>query len=107
MKNLLSKIKNIFKKKSVEGPRAINPHKHWIILLSIFFVIIAVLILFSLYLLYQIKNDQIFQVPPTLQENNKLIREDLLKDVTESFDQKAQKESEIKTNPHSYRDPSL
>jgi hypothetical protein len=107
MKFSLGKIKNPLKKKDSQGPNAINPHKHWIKLLYGFFIIVACLVLFSLYLLYQIKNDHIFQVKPTLEKNNTLLKEDLLKKVNDSFDQKAQKESELKTNPPSYPDPSL
>ncbi|MEK7106387.1 MAG: hypothetical protein AAB895_03440 [Patescibacteria group bacterium] len=57
--------------------------------------------------MYKIKNDQIFQVVPTVQDDNVALNEDLLKKVTESFDKKAQKEKELQTNPPSYPDPSL
>lgn len=107
MNNFFAKFKIKPKQKTLQGPSIINPHKHWGILLSIFSVIIFCLIVFSLYLLYQIKNDQIFQVVPTEQENSRFIKEDLLKSVTESFDQKSKKENELKNNPLSYPDPSL
>lgn len=107
MKNPLLKIKGIFKKNNLEVASSINPHKHWVILLWFFFGVVIVLIMFSLFLLYQIKNDQIFQVAPTVLENNQKIKEDLLKNVTDSFNQKAEKESELKTNAPVYKDPSL
>lgn len=107
MKNPLLKIKGIFKKNNLEVASSINPHKHWVILLWFFFGVVIVLIMFSLFLLYQIKNDQIFQVAPTVLENNQKIKEDLLKNVTDSFNQKAQKESDLKINTPVYKDPSL
>ncbi len=84
----------------------INPHKHWVILLRIFFIVVCFLIVFSLYLLYQIKNEQVFQVKPIQENQPSLLKENLLKSVTESFNQKAKNESELKKNPTSYTDPS-
>ena len=107
MKISLPNSKNIFAKKSPKDSNIINPHKHWGILLRVFFIIVLCLIFFSLYLLYKIKKDQIFQVVPTVQDDNVVLKEDLLKKVTESFDKKAQKEKELQTNTPSYPDPSL
>ncbi len=86
-----------FKKKSsaIHTSEKINPHKHWMILTRVFLVVVLLLIVFSLYLLYQIKNEQIFQVDPTNTEKPGLLKEDLLKKVTDSFKQKALKEREL------------
>lgn len=105
MKLSLPKIK--LPKKNLQESNIINPHKHWGILLKVFFIVVLCLIIFSLYLLYQIKNDHIFQVNPTIEENNSSIKEELLKKVNDSFDKKAQKESELKANPPSFSDPSI
>ncbi len=109
MKNFTDKIKNIFKKptKSVSPRMLPNPHRHWKMLLWVFFVIVLILIIFSLYLLYEIKNDQVFQATPAFEENTNLLREDLFKTTTDLFDQKANTEGELKSNPPSYRDPSI
>lgn len=85
----------------------INPHKHWMVLIKVFFVIVFLLIVFSLYLLYQIKNEQIFQAKPVSGGQSSLLKENLLKSVTDSFNQKAKKEAELKGNIQPYSDPSL
>ncbi len=85
----------------------INPHKHWMILLEIFFTLVAGLILFSLYLLFQIRSDQVFQAKPTLNDKKVELNSELEKSVTKSFDDKAQKEKELIDTPPSYPDPSL
>lgn len=107
MKNFLQKIKDKFTKKNVETPSTINPHKHWMIALKMFFVLILLLTAFSLYILYQIKNEQVFQAKPATQDNSKQLKEDLLKKVTETFDKKAKKVSEVKSNSIIFKDPSL
>ena len=85
----------------------INPHKHWNFLLYIFFILVTILIMFSLFLLYQIKNEQIFQVTVGQQENSMLIKESLLKNINDLYERKAQKTGEINNNPSPYSDPSL
>lgn len=108
MKNINIDIKNIFKKKKkAQESNALNPHKHWSVLLKIFFGVVSLLVFFSLFLLYQIKNDNIFQATPTIQDNNIMVKEDILKKVEDFFSEKSQKEKEIKENPPVYRDPSL
>ena len=106
MSNFLTKINNqirifcnFFK---------INPHKHWNVLLYIFFTLIAVLILFSFYLLFEIRNEQRFQVKIEQQEDQILLKEDLLKNTMGTYDQKAKRVSDITNNNISiYKDPSL
>lgn len=105
MNNFLIKIKklpqiiiNFFK---------INPHKHWMVLLYIFLISILILISISLYLLYEIKNEQIFQVTVEQNNNQTLLKEDLLKKTTDTYNTKAKRLIEMKNNFSSYNDPSL
>lgn len=86
--------------------KKINPHDHWKILLRIFLVLVGVLILFSLYLLFQIKNEQIFQIEVKHDDGTVLINQTLLKKVTESFDQKKALEKDIEEGKRVYEDPS-
>ncbi len=102
MENILSKIKSQKKITHI-----LNPHKHWIILLWVFGCIACCLIIFSLYLLFQIKNEQIFQVSPTVIEDQTLVKDKLLKSVSDSYTTKAVKEESVKTAPLKYLDPSL
>lgn len=76
--------------------RQINPHKHWSVILRLFFMFVIVSILFSLCFLYKIKNDQIAEDVPKNKEAPNLINEKLLKNVTESFEMKAIKEREAR-----------
>lgn len=85
----------------------INPHNHWNFLLKIFFILVSVLIIFSLYLLYEIKNEQIFQVTVEQQENPTILKEDLLKKTIEVYNKKSSKILEINNNFSVYSDPSL
>lgn len=105
MFHFLSKIKNHTKRE--DNYSIPNPHKHWMILLLIFLILVVCLIMFSLYLLFQIRGDQVFQVKPTLDDKPTILKEDLLKNVTQIFEEKAKKENDLSTNPPFYRDPSL
>lgn len=98
IKNLIKHLSNFFK---------INPHKHWIMLLYIFFTLTVMLILFSCYILFEIKNEQMFQVKEEQKEKPNLLKEELLKNTLERFDQKTKVETDITSNPLPYKDPSI
>ncbi|HEY5588927.1 MAG TPA: hypothetical protein VIK86_08235 [Candidatus Paceibacterota bacterium] len=102
MKESLLKIKN-----KIISFKKINPHNHWNILLYIFFAIIIVLVIFSLYLLIDLRNQQSLQMTPGFVETPSLMNEKLLNKVTESFSIKALKEKAIKDGVTSYKDPSI
>lgn len=105
MNKFLSKFK--IKKISIKISKASNPHKHWAMLLWTFFILIICLIAFSFYLLFEIRNEQIFQVKPTIVNKKILLKENLLKTVSDLFEQKAKNESDLVTNPPHYQDPSI
>ncbi|MFA6515134.1 MAG: hypothetical protein WCT42_02625 [Candidatus Paceibacterota bacterium] len=105
MKEFLFKIKNNIK--NFAPFKKINPHIYWNNLLYIFSIILALLVLFSFYLLYKIKNQQIFQITPISVESQVFINEKILDKVTKSFDIKAIKEKEAKEGLYLYKDPSI
>jgi type II secretory pathway component PulC len=105
MKELFTKIKD--KLKSLIPFRKLNPHTYWNSLLYIFCVIIILLILFSLYILYEIKNQQILQMTPVSSKSSVLIDEKLLNKVNESFENNLAKEKEVENNTNPYKDPSV
>ncbi len=105
MKISLPEIQN--KIKSAISFRAINPHNHWRNLLYVFFAIIILLVVFSLYLLYEIKNQQMFQTEVKPTETSVLINDKLFKKVNDSFAGKLIKEKEIENGIHQYKDPSI
>jgi len=105
MKELLSKIEHKLKK--LLSFRRMNPHVYWRNILYMFFVTMVVLILFSLYFLFNIKNQEIFQITPKSTKSPSLMNEKLLNKITESFDIKLIKEKEIKDGLILYKDPSL
>ena len=107
MENILEKFKSKSLRSKIKTSSMINPHKHWINLMWGFLTIIIILTVLSIYLLYKIKNEQIFQVAPTITDNSATLKESILKEVIGSFDEKAGKEKEIKTKTAPYIDPSL
>jgi hypothetical protein len=93
MNNLTCKFKEGCKK--VKGFFVMNPHKHWKVFLYLFAVIIVCFIIFSFYLFFQIKKDKGYE-PISVEANKRiLLKEKLLKEVVDSFDQKALKYNEI------------
>lgn len=103
---------NFFKKNNNKIKRdinlfKINPHKHWNLLVYIFFILAILLILFSFYLLFEIKNDQIFQVKMLKKEDQTLLKEDLFNNITNLYDKKESRVLEINNGPSVYSDPSL
>lgn len=105
MKEFFLKILN--KLNGVLSLKKISPHIHWRNLLYVFFTIMTILILFSFYLLYQIKNQQIFQSAPTTAIPPTLLNEKLLNEVDKSFDIREVKQKEIKDSTNTYKDPNL
>ena len=105
MKINLPKPKNIIKKmiKLTE----IMPHKHWGFLVHLSILISIGLIIFSFYLLIQIKKDNLFQVEIKPKENPVLLKEKLILETKNFFEQKNIKFNEIKNNPYPFSDPSL
>lgn len=101
-------IKKSLSRKHHYRVNATNPHHHWRILLVIFGICVVALIVFSLYLFYQIKNDEVFQASPIKSDARpSLVDETLLKKTTDFFTEKAKKEEILKTNPLIVKDPSF
>lgn len=96
MNNFLINIKR--KIKNLSSLKKMRPHEHWNILLHLFLIFIIILILFSFYLLWQIKNQQVFQVEIKTNKNPELINEKLLDEINKSFELKLLKEKEIRNN---------
>ena len=88
MNNLFVKIKESYKK--INKFFIINPHKHWIIFLRAFSIIIIALIIFSFYLFLQIKSEKVYEVIPVLPNKTSVLKEKLLKEVIDSFNKKAE-----------------
>jgi type IV secretory pathway component VirB8 len=105
MNIFLIKINRLMK--LIKGFFKINPHKHWIFMLYLFFTLVSVLILFSIYLLYKIKEEQVFQVDLNQNNTQSLLKDDLLKKITDLQDIKAQKIQDTINNPSLYKDPSI
>jgi len=105
MKEYLPHIKDKIKK--TISFKNINPHLHWRNLLYVFFVAVICLVMFSFYILYEIKNQQIFQVKNTPEEQKSLINEKFLDQISKSFNAKLVKQSEIENGTFQYKDPSF
>jgi hypothetical protein len=105
MNNLFKKVENRIK--GLHKARLINPHVHWTMLVQLFLVMALILIIFGFYLLYKIRNEQIFQTTPSFSSNPpSLIKEELLEKVTNSFKKKEILNKEIEAGSISFSDPS-
>jgi len=105
MIKFLSKLKN--GSINIKSSQSINPHKHWMMLLSVFFILVSLLIVSSLYLLYQVRNEKISPTKATSGDKAVLLKENLLKSLTGSFENKEKNTTELINNPQAYPDPSL
>lgn len=86
MKEFLFKIKNKLNNLTVFDK--INPHKYWNRLLFLFLSTLLILVIFSIYLLSQIKNQQIFQTIEIEKETPVWVNEKLFKNINEYFNSK-------------------
>lgn len=110
MPNIIMKIFFLnFKKQAFVSHKrkTSNPHYHWTILLRVFGFIGLCLFAFSIYLLFKIKNDQIFQLSNTTSPKTISVNEKSLKKVIEIFEIKKVTFEKIKTSPSVYQDLSL
>lgn len=94
MNNLTNKIKYIFKK--IKEFFIINPHKHWKVFLHLFAMITLVFVIFSFYLFFKIENEQVYESITVSPDKKIILKEKLLKQVLDSFEQKAKKTLELK-----------
>lgn len=84
-----------------------NPYVSWIMLVKIFLFLVVVLIVFSLYILYLIKNDDGFKITSDISNNPpSLIEEDLLNKVNESIKRKELNNKNIESGDIRFLDPS-
>lgn len=105
MNNFFSKNRNkIIKIISFDE---INPHLHWKYLVNIFFILIFILISFSFYLMYQIKNQQMSQASPVVEGRDIMVNEKLLEEVNQSFKNKNLIQKDVEEGIKFYQDPSL
>lgn len=94
MKSFIKKINN--KIRISICFKTINPHRHWKGMLITFLVLITMVIIFDLYVLYRINNDEMYKIAPREDNYRASINESLLKKVNEQFDQKLIKEKELR-----------
>ncbi|ETB64173.1 TPA: hypothetical protein DIC38_00350 [Candidatus Nomurabacteria bacterium] len=103
MKKILQYIKNIFSKIKIFFK--IDSHKHWNFIVQASFFIVCILICFSLFLLYQIKNDQITGNFEIKKDPVVIIKEDVLNEIISDFEEKENKSEETKNSVFPYSDP--
>ena len=85
----------------------INPQSSWVKLVQFFLVLGFILIAFSFYILFLIKNDNGFHVEPDKSDNPpSLIEEDLLDRVNESINRKEINNKNIESGNIKFKDPS-
>lgn len=63
-------------------------------------------IIFSLYMFFQIKNEQFFNITPENTVNTEIINQKLLEETLQSFKDREEKASRILNGEYSFIDPS-
>lgn len=105
MNNTILQFQN--KQKVNHKIKRVNPHLSWIILLRFVFAIIIILMGGSLYLMYQIKNDQIFNKNYEPEIPTSVLDKNLLDKVNKIFSNRDANKDVIESNDLLYKDPSL
>lgn len=103
-------FKKIFKKKkkfSLKRKDYIKPHHGWRNLVWVTIFSGLVLIVFSLYLFTQIKNDNLFKVDDVEEVQPETIKEELLTKILKSFEEKEENTNKILSNEVVFKDPSF
>lgn len=88
------------------GENNINVYRDWKVILLVSFFVAFLLIVWSLYLLNQIKNDEFSKVGYTPQVTRSAVNEKKLEAVSSIFLEKAKKHEELKNTPLPVSDPS-
>lgn len=102
-KNLI--FAKVHPSKELNG-NTINIYRDWKISLSVSFVILLGLILWSLYLLEEIRNDELSKTVPNNTTVRSAVNEKKLEAVSNIFLEKAKRHEELKTTPLPVSDPS-
>jgi hypothetical protein len=104
MHNFLEKFKhsNI----PIHATKEVNPHRHWVILLKVFFVGLSVLVFGSIYLLYQIENEQFVPSVSVSKQQETVLKESLISSVSVIMKNKMEFTMELDAHPLAYPDPS-
>ena len=105
MNSFLEKFKK--PKDPLHVSKIINPHRHWILIVHTFFVLSFILIVGSFYLLYKIENEQFVQVIDLPSSQKTLLKDGLLKSITENMQIKISHTQNLISKPVLFKDPSI
>lgn len=107
MDKINSHFKKYFNNLKYKNIKILNPHRHWIFILYTFFVLFFLIILFSLYLFREIKNENIFHENSGSVIRDSLIvrNKKLLNEVEDYFLNKKTKLDLLKTEELKKEDP--
>ncbi len=94
-------------KKSSHVMHELNPHRQWIILVRASIFVGFGLVAMSIYFLFQIRNDQVFQFSRSRTVKTQAVNEKALKKTTDLFEEKARIHEDLIKNAPVYRDPSI
>jgi hypothetical protein len=103
---------NLFKKnnkkyKMIHKFKFMNPNKHWLFLVKTFIIMSVGLIIFSLYLLFIVSDDNSFQSANNQSKNPPVfVEEGLLEKVRDSIKEKNTERQDIESGIIYFVDPS-
>lgn len=90
----------------MENKKIVNIYRDWKIILIASFLLVLLLILWSLYLLEEIKNDELSKVNTAAPLQRSAVNEKKLETVINGFLQKEATHESLKTTPLKVVDPS-
>jgi len=104
----IDSLKNIFHKKPKKAKlvKGVNPQHDWMVTLRIYLFVGIVLILFSLYFLNKLKNDEFFNSNGSGNTSPATIDQKMLDTILSSFQNKANMVNDIKLGDKVFVDPS-
>ncbi len=104
----LPDFKNIFhnKPKKAKLAKGINPQHDWGVTLKTYMIVGIVLIIFSLYFLAKLKNDEFFNSNGSGNSSPATIDQKMLDTILSSFQNKAKMVNDIKLGDKVFVDPS-
>ncbi len=102
-------FKKTFSKKKVfntKDQNYINPHRGWRNLIWVSTFLGLLLIVFSLYLFFQIKKDQLFNIEKVEEVKTEVINQKSLERIVNAFEQKGKNREKILNKEINFKDPS-
>lgn len=106
--NLKNSIKSIFNRKGKDRSKVqFNVYKDWVILLTLFFILLVAVAAVNVYLFTEINKDEIFIKQRPAGEEIEMLDSDKLEEVIEVFDNRSENFNNLLKDKPDVIDPAL